>query len=102
MAVCVKEDNHFIGRCGFREVDDRVELEIFLLPEEQGHGFGPELFDAMISHCSTAFPTSRVAATVSPANSRAVKLLLSRSFTDTGETVVLKSGSEQSLYVKFI
>lgn len=89
-----------VGRCGFREAGGRIELEIFLLPEDQGHGFGPEIFDAMITHCSVAFPSLKVAATVSPANDRAVKLLVDRGFRDTGETVRLKSGSEQSVYVR--
>lgn len=100
MAVCAKEDGRFIGRCGFREVDDRIELEIFLLPEEQGDGIGGELFDAMISHSASAFPRLRIAGSVSPANSRAVKLLISRGFADTGETVTLKSGLQHSVYVK--
>ena len=101
MAVCAKDDGSFIGRCGFREVDDRIEVEIFLLPEVQGQGLGAELFDAMISHCATAFPTAKVGASVSPANSRAIKLLVSRGFQDTGETIMMKSGLDYSVYVKF-
>ena len=101
MALCTKDDGRFIGRCGFREAEGRIELEIFLLPEEQGHGFGPEIFDEMISHCSIAFPSLKVAATASLANDRAVKLLVNRDFRDTGETVLLKSGVKQSVYVKF-
>ena len=85
MAVCAKNDGRFIGRCGFRRTNDRVELEIFLLPTDQGHGFGPELFDAMISYCFTSFPGSKVAATVSPANSRAINLLKHHDFNDSGE-----------------
>ena len=100
MAVCAKAGGHFIGRCGFREVNDRIELEIFLLPEAQGDGLGGELFDAMVSHCATAFPSSKVAGSVSPANSRAVELLVSRGFTATGETVMMKSGYEHAVYVK--
>ena len=100
MAVCAEADGHFIGSCGFREINDRIELEIFLLPEAQGEGLGGELFDAMVSYCATAFPSLKVASSVSPANSRAVKLLLSRGFTATGETVMMKSGSQQAVYVK--
>lgn len=100
-AICAKDDGRFIGRCGFRVTDDRVELEIFLLPEAQGRGLGSELFDAMISHCATAFPTSKVSASVAPENSRAVDLLVSRGFKNTGDTVVMKSGFQHSVYTKF-
>ena len=81
-------------------MNGRIELEIFLLPEAQGDGLGPELFDAMISHCATTFPNLKVAGSVSPANSRAVKLLVNRGFTATGETVMMKSGFEHAVYVK--
>jgi RimJ/RimL family protein N-acetyltransferase len=101
MAVCAKDDGSFIGRCGFREVDGRIEVEIFLLPEMQGQGLGAELFDAMISHCATAFPTAKIGASASPANSRAIKLLVSRGFQDTGETIMMKSALKHSVYVKF-
>ncbi len=100
MAVCRKDTACFIGRCGFLPDADRVELEIFLLSEAQGKGFGPELFDAMIGYCPGAFPGLKVAASVSSANSRAVCLLSSRGFTDTGESVSLKSGFEHSVYVR--
>jgi RimJ/RimL family protein N-acetyltransferase len=100
MAVCTKEDGRFIGTCGFRDVDGRIELEIFLLPELHGQGLGGELFDAMISYCATTFPKKKVGASVSPLNSRAVKLLESRGFQDTGETVTLKSGLKHSVYVR--
>ena len=102
MAVCRKDTACFIGRCGFRTDDDRVELEIFLLTEAQGQGFGPELFDAMITRCSDAFPGLKVAATVSPANSRAIALLTTRGFADSGESVLMKSGLEHSLYARTI
>jgi len=36
MAVCTKDDGRFVGTCGFRDVDGRIELEIFLLPTMQG------------------------------------------------------------------
>ena len=49
LAVCAGDEERFIGTCGFRDVDDRKELEIFLLPEVHGQGLGGELFDAMIS-----------------------------------------------------
>lgn len=97
LAVCANDDSRFVGRCGFRKKDDRIELEIFLLPAEQGHGIGPELFDAMISYCYTAFPGSKVAATVSPANSRAINLLKNHNFNDSGDTVLTKAGFH-SLY----
>ncbi len=100
MAVCLKHDGRFIGRCGFRQIEDRIELEIFLLQEAQGDGLGGELFDAMISHCASAFPNLKVAASVSPANSRAVKLLARRGFAATGETVTLKSGLQHAVYIK--
>lgn len=100
MAVCLKHDDRFIGRCGFRQIDDRIELEIFLLPEAQGDGLGGELFDAMILHCGSAFPNLKVAGSVSPVNSRAVKLLASRGFVATGETVMLKSGLQHAVYIK--
>jgi RimJ/RimL family protein N-acetyltransferase len=100
MAVCAKENGRFIGICGFREVNDKIELEIFLLPEAQGDGMGGELFDAMILHCASASPHLRVAGSVSPANARAVRLLVSRGFADTGETVTMKSGIKHSVYVK--
>src|SRR5262245_40979554 len=99
LAVCAQEDGRFVGRCGFREIEDRVELEIFLTRPEQGHRFGSELFDAMIQYCSETFPVAKVAATVSPANSRAINILKAHKFTDTGETVFTKAGF-QSLYVR--
>ena len=101
MAVCSKDDGRFIGTCGFREVDARIELEIFLSPEVQGQGLGAELFDAMISYCAITFPNAKVGASASPSNSRAIKLLESRGFENTGETITLKSGFEHSVYVKF-
>ena len=101
MAVCTKHDGRFVGTCGFRDVDGRVELEIFLLLEVQEQGLGSELFDAMISYCATAFSNSNVGASVSPLNSRAIKLLESRLFRDTGETTMLKSGLKHSVYLKF-
>jgi RimJ/RimL family protein N-acetyltransferase len=100
MAVCTKDDGRFIGTCGFRDVDGRIELEIFLLPELHGQGFGGELFDAMISYCATKFPNAKVGASVSPLNSRAIRLLESRGFQNTGESITLKSGFEHSVYVK--
>src|SRR5260370_42667611 len=60
MAVCTKHDGRFIGTCGLRDVDGRIELEIFLLPEVQGQGLGGELFDAMISYCATTFPKAKI------------------------------------------
>lgn len=99
LAVCAREDGRFIGRCGFRPTDDRVELEIFLGRAEQGQRFGPELFDAMIAYCFTAFPNAKVAATVSPANSRAIQLLEQYNFEDSGETVLTKAGFHP-LYVR--
>lgn len=102
MAVCRKDTAAFIGRCGFRTINDRVELEIFLIPEAQGQGFGPELFAAMIRYSSDAFPGLKVGASVSPENSRAVRLLRSYGFTDSGESVLLKSGFKQSVYVRTI
>jgi RimJ/RimL family protein N-acetyltransferase len=101
MAVCAKHDGRFVGTCGFRDVDGRIELEIFLLPEVQGQGLGSELFDAMISHCATAFSNAKVGASVSPLNPRAIKLLETRHFQDTGETTMLKSGLKHSVYLKF-
>jgi RimJ/RimL family protein N-acetyltransferase len=101
LAICAQEDGRFVGRCGFRSVGDRVELEIFLAQPEQGHRFGPELFDAMLSHCASAYPKARPAATLSPANSRAVELLKRHGFTDSGETVLTKTGF-QSVYVQTI
>jgi len=86
-------------RRAFRQNDDRVELEIFLLLAEQGHGFGSELLDAMISYCYTAFRGAKVAATVSLANSRAINLLKRHGFNDSGETVLTKSGFSP-LYVR--
>jgi RimJ/RimL family protein N-acetyltransferase len=102
MAVCRKDTACFIGRCGFRLDGDRVDLEIFLGSEAQGQGFGPELFDAMIGYCPSAFPGLKVTASVSPANSRAVRLLGSRGFADSGESILLKSGLEHSVYVRTI
>jgi RimJ/RimL family protein N-acetyltransferase len=99
LAVCAQEDGRFIGRCGFRPADDRVELEIFLARAEQGHRFGPELFDAMIAYCLTAFPGAKVAATVSPVNSRAIQLLEQHNFADSGETMLTKAGFHP-LYVR--
>jgi len=61
---------------------------------------GGELFDAMISHCAAAFPDAKLGASVSPSNSRAIKLLESHGFQDTGDTIMLKSGFEHSVYVK--
>jgi RimJ/RimL family protein N-acetyltransferase len=101
LAVCAKEDGRFVGRCGFRLVDDRIELEVFLARAEQKHGFGSELFEEMLSHCRRRYPSAKIAATVSPANSRATKLLDSHQFTDTGETVLTKAGF-QSLYVRTV
>ena len=60
MAVCTKEDGRFIGTCGFRYADGRMELEIFLLPEMHGQGLGGELFDAMISYCAKTFPKEKI------------------------------------------
>ncbi|PYJ07502.1 MAG: hypothetical protein DMF06_15535 [Verrucomicrobia bacterium] len=99
LAVCAQEDGRFVGRCGFRRIDDRVELEIFLARAEQGRRFGPELFDAMISYCFTNYREAKVAATVSPGNSRAIQLLEQRNFADSGETVLTKAGFH-SLYVR--
>ena len=96
----MKHDGRFIGRCGFRQIDDRIELEIFLLQEAQGEGLGGELFDAMISHCASAFPNFKVAGSVSPVNSRAVKLLATRGFVATDEKVTLKSGVQHAVYIK--
>lgn len=101
LAVCAREDGRFVGRCGFRQFEDRVELEIFLVRTEQGHRLGSELFDAMIQYCATTFPTAKVAATVSTANSRAINLLEGHKFTDTGETVFTKAGCH-CLYVRSI
>jgi RimJ/RimL family protein N-acetyltransferase len=100
MAVCGKDDGRFIGTCGFRDVDGRKELEIFLLPEVQGQGLGGELFDAMISYCATTFPKAKIGGSVSPINSRAIKLLESRGFQNTGGNITLKSGFKHSVYVK--
>jgi RimJ/RimL family protein N-acetyltransferase len=100
MAVCTKDDGRFIGTCGFRDVDGRIELEIFLSPEVHGQGLGGELFDAMISYCAATFPKAKVGASVSPLNSRAIKLLESRGFQNTGGTITLKSGFKHSVYVK--
>ena len=100
MAICMKEDGRFIGTCGFRDVHGRIELEIFLFPEMHGRGLGGELFDAMISHCALSFPTKKIGASVSPLNSRAIKLLESRGFQDTDETITLRLGPKHSVYVK--
>jgi RimJ/RimL family protein N-acetyltransferase len=100
MAVCTKNDERFVGTCGFRHNDWGIGLEIFLLPEAQRKGFGTELFDAMISYCAIAFPTAKVGASVSPRNLPALKLLESRGFKDTGESIELKSGIKESIYVK--
>ena len=100
LAVCTKDDGRFIGTCGFRDVDGRIEPEIFLSPEAPRQGLGGELFDAMISHCAKIFPKEKVGASVSPLNSRAIKLLESRGFQDTGESITLKSGLKHSVYVK--
>jgi hypothetical protein len=54
----------------------------------------------MISHCAAAFPGAKLGASVSPSNSRAIKLLESHGFQDTGDTIMLKSGFEHSVYVK--
>jgi RimJ/RimL family protein N-acetyltransferase len=99
-AVCTKHDGRFVGTCGFRHVDGRIELEIFLLSEMHGQGLGGELFDAMISYCVTMFPEHKIGASVSPLNSRAKKLLESRGFQNTGKTITLKSGINHSVYVK--
>ena len=82
LAVCAKEDARFVGRCGFRLVGDRVELEIFLARAEQEHRFGPELFEEMLSHCRSRYPAAKIAATVSPGNLRATKLLDSHQFVE--------------------
>ena len=101
LAVCAKGDGRFVGRCGFRLVDDRVELEIFLAPSEQRHGFGGELFEAMTSYCATAFPAARLAATVAPNNVPAIRLLERHRFADSDESVLTKAGL-QLLYVQSI
>jgi RimJ/RimL family protein N-acetyltransferase len=102
MAVCRKDTSQIIGRCGFRPHDDRVELEIFLLPDTQEQRFGSELLEAMIPYCSGAFPELKVAASVSPANSRAIRLLTAHGFADSGDSVVTKFGLEHSVYVRTI
>jgi RimJ/RimL family protein N-acetyltransferase len=100
LAVCTKDDERFIGTCGFRHNDWGIGLEIFLLPEAHGQGLGGELFDAMISHCAKIFPKQKVGASVSPRNLPALKLLESRGFKDTCESIELKSGIKQSIYVR--
>ena len=102
MAVCRKDTNQFIGRCGFRPYDDRVELEIFLSPDAQEQRFGSELLQAMIPYCSSAFPELKVAASVSPANSRAIRLLAAHDFADSGDSIDMKSGLKHSVYVRTI
>ncbi len=97
MAVCKTIDDSFVGRCGFRTVEDRVELEIFFIPTERDHGYGSELLVAMISHATTAFQNLIVAATVSPSNSHMIHLLTTHGFENSGETVHMKAGL-QHLY----
>lgn len=100
MAVCTKHDGRYIGRCGFRENGRRVELEIFLFPEKQGAGLGSELFDAMIEYCSVHFRGSVPAASVSPDNKHAVRLLVGRGFTATDERAELKTEIPHMIYIK--
>jgi RimJ/RimL family protein N-acetyltransferase len=99
LAVCTQDDHRFVGRCGFRPIEDRIEVEIFLARTEQGHRLGSELLEAMISYCATKYPHAKVAATTSPANGPARRLLERHHFADTGETVPTKAGF-QSLYVQ--
>jgi RimJ/RimL family protein N-acetyltransferase len=100
MAVCTKHDGRCIGRCGFREKDGRVELEIFLSPDCQKLGFGSELFRAMVEYCAANFPDAVPAASVSPQHEGALRLLKDCGFTCTGEAVEMQSGIPHVLYVK--
>ena len=99
LAVFAREDGRFVGRCGLRPVDDRMELEIFLVPTSQADRVGSELFDALVAYCHTTFPDMKIAATVAPANTRAIRLLESHGFSDARDTVHTKAGF-QSLYVQ--
>ena len=83
-------------------MDGRVELEIFLLPDAQEQRFGSELFDALVRYCRRTFPDAKVAASVSPANSRAIRILTAHGFADSGDSVITKSGVEHSIYARTI
>lgn len=82
-AVCLKENNKFIGDFGFHKIDahnQRAEIGYALLPPFCNLGIANEALNLIIKHAFEALNLHSIEANINPANSASEKLLLKNGF----------------------
>ncbi len=83
-AVCLKENNKFIGDFGFHIIDaqnQRAEIGYALFPQFHNIGIANEAINLIIKHAFEQLNLHSIEANINPANSASEKLLLKNGFT---------------------
>lgn len=76
-AVIRKEDNAFIGKCGFNRLPDDSDIELSYMLDEPywGKGYATEIASAVLEHGLNKLGMKRVVALVYPQNSPSIRVI---------------------------
>jgi RimJ/RimL family protein N-acetyltransferase len=76
-AVIRKEDNAFIGKCGFNYLPDNSDIELSYMLDEPywGRGYATEIAKAVLEHGMNKLNMKRVVALVYPQNSPSIRVI---------------------------
>lgn len=76
-AVVRKEDNAFIGKCGFNRLPDDSDIELAYMLDEPfwGKGYATEIASATLEHGIKKLGMKRVVALVYPQNSPSIRVI---------------------------
>ncbi len=76
-AVIRKEDNAFIGKCGFNYLPDNSDIELSYMLDEPywGSGYASEIAKAVLEHGMKKLNLKRVVALVYPQNSPSIRVI---------------------------
>ena len=76
-AVIRKEDNAFIGKCGFNYLPDNSDIELSYMLDEPywGNGYASEISKAVLEYGMNKLNLKRVVALVYPQNSPSIRVI---------------------------
>jgi ribosomal-protein-alanine N-acetyltransferase len=76
-AIIRKEDNSFIGKCGFNYLPDNSEIELSYMLDEPywGNGYASEIAKATLDYGINKLNMKRVVALVYPQNSPSIRVI---------------------------
>ena len=76
-AIIRKEDNAFIGKCGFNYLPDNSDIELAYMLDEPywGNGYASEIAKATLEYAINKLNLKRVVALVYPQNSPSIRVI---------------------------